>query len=231
MGDRPAITGGRASVRRTARLASRANRLDWNRSRANIFPHLLHPPKDEVVSGRTPHGDAPHTEIEGIDPGYQGVVQALMRTMQLQRQLMQKLLAESVGGTDTHPGQAMCLRALGAHDGITQRDLAEMLHVSRPTVTTMLQRLERSGWIERRVDPDDQRLTHVHLTAGGSALESQLRVVFAEYVRRTFGHLTEAERQELERLLHTLSGHAVRALHDAPAPAVPEPPTPRSPIP
>jgi DNA-binding MarR family transcriptional regulator len=160
----------------------------------------------------TPRHHVPVPDLEGVDPASQGAVQALMRTMQLQRQLMLKLLADA-GSQETSPGQSMCLRVLVANDGISQRDLAEMLHLARPTVTTMLQRLELSGVIERRVDPADQRLTRVHLTPTGRKLEENLRAVFAEHVRETFGPMPERDRRELERLLRALSENAERALH------------------
>jgi DNA-binding MarR family transcriptional regulator len=113
------------------------------------------------------------------------------------------------------------VRALAAHDGISQRDLAEMLHLSRPTVTTMLQRLEQHGVVERRTDLQDQRLTRVYLTPTGLGLAEQLRAVFAEHIRRTFGRMPEPDRQELERLLRILSENAAQALHElgAPGPA------------
>jgi MarR family transcriptional regulator, organic hydroperoxide resistance regulator len=155
--------------------------------------------------------DQPLPDLPGVDPASQGAVQALMRAMKLQRQLMQMLLAEK-GSQETRPGQAMCLRVLATNDGISQRDLAERLQLSRPTVTTMLQRLESGGVIERRVDPHDQRLTRVHLTPAGRELADNLRVVFAEHIRRTFGLMPEEDRRELERLLRALSENASRAL-------------------
>ena len=47
-----------------------------------------------------------------------------------------------------------------------------MLHLSRPSVTAMLQALEKSGAIERRSDERDQRLTRVYLTDEGRGRRS-----------------------------------------------------------
>jgi DNA-binding MarR family transcriptional regulator len=164
----------------------------------------------------------PPPDLAGVDPATQGVVQALLRTMQVQRQLLQKLLT-ATGCPDTGPGQAMCVRVLAAHDGISQRDLAEMLHLARPTVTTMLQRLEQHGVVERHTDPQDQRLTRVYLTPAGRQLAEHLREVFAEHIRRTFGRMPEPDRQELERLLRVLGENAAQALHELGAPGANEP--------
>ena len=49
----------------------------------------------------------------------------------------------------------MRLRFLSVNDGITQRDLAEALHVARPTVTKMLNAMEKAGLVRRRPDAAD----------------------------------------------------------------------------
>jgi len=93
-----------------------------------------------------------------------------MRSLHLHRQLMVKLMADQ----DAHPGQAFALRMLGANDGISQRDLAEAMQLSRPAVTTMLQRMQKAGLIDRRPDERDQRVMRTYLTDQGRELESQM---------------------------------------------------------
>jgi len=144
-------------------------------------------------------------ELEGADELSTRVFRAFLNTLRLHRQLMIAALSE----IDSHPGQAICLRFLSANDGITQRDLADALHLARPTVSRMLQAMEKAGAIERRTDEHDQRLTHVYLTAKGHELEGELRTVMARYIGETIGALPESDRRELERLLngygHTIS--------------------------
>ncbi len=154
-------------------------------------------------------------DLEGADELSTRVFRAFLNTLRLHRQLMIASMSE----LDTHPGQAICLRFLSANDGITQRDLADALHLARPTVSRMLQAMEKAGAIERRTDEHDQRLTHVYLTARGHELEAELRTVLAGYLSDTIGSLPESDRRELERLLdaygHTISA-AIAARRDAP---------------
>jgi DNA-binding MarR family transcriptional regulator len=138
------------------------------------------------------------------------VFRAFMRTMRLHGQLMIRMLAEQ----GSHPGQAICLRILANDDGLSQRDLAERLHLSRPTVTSMLQRLERSGSIERRVDEEDQRITRVHLTADGRRQEEELRASLAEYAGRILDPLPEPDRRDLARLLDAMADNLQVALSE-----------------
>ncbi len=154
-------------------------------------------------------------ELEGVDELSTRVFRAFMNALRLHRQLMLAALTE----LDTHPGQAICLRFLSANDGITQRDLADALHLARPTVSKMLQAMEKAGAIERRTDEHDQRLTHVYLTARGHELEAAFRTVSAGVINETIGSLPERDRRELERLLEAFGDSASRAIaarRDAP---------------
>jgi DNA-binding MarR family transcriptional regulator len=156
----------------------------------------------------SPHGPEPAHALDGVDPLSAGVFVAFRRTMHLNRQYLARVMAEKGG----HPGAAAVLRVLSAHDGITQRDLAESLHLSRPTVTTMLQRMEISGLVERWDDEEDQRLTRIRLTPEGRARSDAFRSSFAAYVGATIGAMPETDRRELARLLDSLSENTEAAL-------------------
>jgi DNA-binding MarR family transcriptional regulator len=150
----------------------------------------------------------PQLALDGVDPSSADVFRALRRTFLLQRQLMETALAAK----GSHPGEAMCVRLLDEHEGMSQRDLADILHLSRPRVTAILQRLEKAGAVVRRADERDQRLTRVALTAEGRRLAEELRNVFVACITGTIGALTEDDRGELERLLGSLAEHTTRAL-------------------
>jgi DNA-binding MarR family transcriptional regulator len=154
------------------------------------------------------HGGPPPFDIEGADSSEMRVFRALKRTMRLNRQLMMRMLAEKGG----HPGQTACLIVLGHHEGISQRDLAERLHLAPPTVTTMLQKMERHGFIERRVDENDQRLTRISLTKEGREQSDALSTAHGAYVDATFGAMSETDRDELTRLLGVLADTMTVAL-------------------
>ena len=157
---------------------------------------------------KTPPHDLPPLLLDGVDPLSARVLQALRKTIHVHKQLMAKTLAER----GTHPGEAVCLRMLAQHDGMSQRDLADTLHLSRPRVTAMVQALEKAGTVVRRPDAADQRLTRVYLTTEGRRLEEELRSLTVEFINRTIGAMTVADRGELERLLEELAANTSRAL-------------------
>lgn len=159
--------------------------------------HHAHPPIDPFDSA-----------LEGVDPLSLDVFKAHKRSLVLSRHLMMM----SLSGQESHPGQAACLLALSRSGGMSQSELAEALHVSRPTVTVMLQKLEAAGALERHTDDHDQRITRLYLTPQGLELAGRMRTVHAEVINTTIGRLSDADRRELLRLLTILNGHAADEL-------------------
>ncbi len=152
---------------------------------------------------------SPHLEEDGVDELSAETFRAFIGTMRLHARLITRLVDEDEG---VHPGQLFCLRVVANHDGITQRDLAEELHVARPSVTRMVQAMERAGMVERRDDEQDQRLTRVYLTDRGREFDTKFRHIAAAYVKDTIGRLPEADRRELIRLLHAFRGALTAAI-------------------
>ena len=168
-------------------------------------------------SDSTVHG-AP-ADLAGADDASSALVlRAFLTAMRLHRQLVIRTLT----ARGAHPGQAFCLRLLAGHDGATQRDMADALHLARPTLSRMLSALEKADMVERRPDATDQRLTRVYLTSAGRDRERELHAVASDYVKQTIGTLPESDRRELARLLDALAESTSRALAAAgnPAPTV-----------
>jgi DNA-binding MarR family transcriptional regulator len=134
-----------------------------------------------------------------------------MKTLHLHRQAVTKALAEQ-GRPFSQVG---CLKVLADNDGISQRDLAETLHLSRPSVTTMLHAMEDEGAILRRPDEHDRRLTRVYLTDRGRNIETKMRAGLAQYINRTIGSMSKTDRRELERLFGRLSASIADTLADS----------------
>ena len=145
---------------------------------------------------------------DNADPLSAEVLRQLKRIMHLNRQLLMR----TMGDNGAHPAQAGCLRAIGAHESVTQRDLGEMLQVSPAALTTMLQRIERQGLITRWPDKTDQRLMRLRLTAEGRVLNERLGSAHRDYIDITITPLAEDDRKELARLLGLLGDNFAAAL-------------------
>jgi DNA-binding MarR family transcriptional regulator len=100
-----------------------------------------------------------------------------------------------------HRGQGFALIHLWHHDGIPQRELARAMHIRPASVTNMLQRMERDGWITRVRDEADQRIVRVHLTRRAKGLREEAGKAFRKMEEELAAVYTEAERATLHRLL------------------------------
>lgn len=100
-----------------------------------------------------------------------------------------------------HSGQDLILLRLAENDGESQRALADRLEVEAPTITKMVQRMERAGLVERRSDETDARVSRVYLTARGRSLEAGIRQVWADLEAHLVQGLTLAEQALLRRLV------------------------------
>lgn len=164
------------------------------------------------LSGR----QSAHTRRHGVDTMRGAdrsldlrVLGAFYRTMQSYRLMMMRKFSEH----GMHPGQAICLREVAHNDGVSQSDLAVRLGVKRPTITVMLQKMERSGLVYRETDSADQRITRIHLTDAGNAMHDTLHGILDEVAAQVVGPLSADDQAELERLLGRLNDN-IRATLD-----------------
>ncbi len=106
-----------------------------------------------------------------------------------------------LAGVGLHVGQEMVLLELWKEDGLKGGELAERLGVEPPTVTRMIRRMERCGFVERRPDPADARSFRVCLTEKGRALEEPVARIWEEAEEKTLRGMSLEETLVLRRLL------------------------------
>jgi DNA-binding MarR family transcriptional regulator len=83
-------------------------------------------------------------------------------------------------------------------------ELAESEGIAQPTVTTLVGRLERDGYVERRADPGDARAVLAHLTQTGLDRLNDMRAEREAVLEKRLAALTEPEREALANALPVL---------------------------
>ena len=84
---------------------------------------------------------------------------------------------------------------------ITISQLARLLILESPSVTTMVDRLSERGLVERTRDPKDRRKTLVRFTQEGKRLLKSIREPGQQLYDEMFGVLTDEQRQVLRAIL------------------------------
>lgn len=108
------------------------------------------------------------------------------------------MLLEKVG---VYPGQPHLLFTLAKQDGQSQKDLAEKLHIKPATITVMLSRMEKAGFVKRCPDKDDHRVSRVYLTEKGKNLLVEVKEALKTIESDCFNNFTVEEQLLLRRLL------------------------------
>ncbi len=116
-------------------------------------------------------------------------------------------VARGLAPFGVNPKQIFLLRKLKEAGVLAPSGIATLLHADRPSVTSMLDTLEREGWISRRRDPVNGKQSLVELSAAGREKLASVPERLWRSGRTRFDPeacLNPEERVELERLLERL---------------------------
>ncbi len=89
--------------------------------------------------------------------------------------------------------QLRLLSHLADREGLSNAELADLLYVTRPSVSALLERLQRSGFIRREVAPNDRRGICIWLEPRGRDVVSSLREELRQYTAHLMSELSPAE--------------------------------------
>jgi len=117
-------------------------------------------------------------------------------------------LLEALG---LYRGQPPVLHALWDQDGLTHAELAERLRVTPATMTRMIQRMDKTGFVTRKPDAQDQRVSRAYLTKSGRAIRDKVQQVWQTMEQETFAGLTSSERATLRQYLTTMRDNLLQA--------------------
>jgi DNA-binding MarR family transcriptional regulator len=90
-------------------------------------------------------------------------------------------------------------------EGARLTDLAAWAHVTKPSMTYLVNYLVASGYVERAADPDDGRAQRVRLTARGLAATRTVRALVRETEAAWAGLIGPGHLEQLRLLLRELA--------------------------
>ena len=93
------------------------------------------------------------------------------------------------------------------HEGSSQRALSDILEIEPITLTRLIDRLEKAGWVERRPDPSDRRIWRLFLTEKSYPILDRMYQLGAETRDQALTGLTLEQREGLLALLGRIKGN------------------------
>lgn len=112
-----------------------------------------------------------------------------------EQSIFQKELLAKLKSHGLTIGQPKILDYLLTHDGAEQKEIARGCHIEPGTLTTLLNRMEKIGLLERRMLNGNRRSLFVFLTETGKDKAAAVREAFDEIERKAFQGLSEEERR------------------------------------
>ena len=87
---------------------------------------------------------------------------------------------------------------------MTQSELAKILSVSLPTMSNLLKRMDKAGFIERRQDEKDQRVSRVYVQDFGWGKEGLMLDKLLRLQEEILGDLSQKEREMFKSMLERI---------------------------
>jgi DNA-binding MarR family transcriptional regulator len=99
------------------------------------------------------------------------------------------------------------LNKANEHEGSSQRELADAMHIEPPTLVRHLDKLAADGLVERRRDEADRRIVRVSVTPAGRRRLKELAVIAQRFDTELRSLLTEREIEVLGKSLMRIHDH------------------------
>lgn len=102
---------------------------------------------------------------------------------------------------DLKPGQAGILFMLACDGRLSQRELAQKLGITPPSMTVALRKMEERGLIVREADEEDQRIIRIQISSKGKECIEEIQKIMNEMEQILYGNMNQEERILFRRML------------------------------
>ena len=99
------------------------------------------------------------------------------------------------------PSHGDILAVLYQYKKVTMQDLAEKIGKTKPTVTVLVNKLEKLGFVKREKSTADSRITYIRLSAQGLAFKPTFTKISKELDKILFKNFTKEELAQLDAML------------------------------
>ncbi|WP_244159163.1 MarR family winged helix-turn-helix transcriptional regulator [Paenibacillus polysaccharolyticus] len=115
------------------------------------------------------------------------------------RFILTEMTAQGIHDLATSHGDI--IYALYNHRRMTMAEIAKKIRKDKSTVTALVDKLVRTGYVAKERDTGDSRIVHVALTAKGEALQPIFEDISQRLLDTFYTDVTDVEKNELLRIL------------------------------
>ena len=105
------------------------------------------------------------------------------------------------GAEGLAPSHGDILVCLYKNGKMTMKDIANCIHRTKPTVTVLVDKLEKLGYLKREASDEDSRSTNIVLTQKGEDFQATFEKISKNLNEMLYKNLSDKEIEILEELL------------------------------
>ncbi len=137
--------------------------------------------------------------------------QALLEVFRRFKRVMKRPAAGHARTGEMAVMAAVAFHHVEKEEGIRISDIAANLKIAPPTVTQFINGLEKTGWVERRMDPNDRRAVLVYLTEEGRRCHARFEADMLALFQGLADHIGDEDAFQLARILDKSFGYLEEA--------------------
>lgn len=122
-------------------------------------------------------------------------------TMQVGRVFRRNVWQTPRGSKGPNMHQLHALVVIREHEGITMKEFADILKISRPSATSFINRLVRLKWVRRVSDPKNRKLVRLALTQPALSMIDKKMKERHTFLAGVLSALPSVDQRELVRIL------------------------------
>ena len=118
--------------------------------------------------------------------------------------MVQKKLMEQLKDTGLTLGQPKVLDYLKDHDGASQKEIAAGCLIEAGSLTSILNRMEEKGLIERKMLNGNRRTFHIFMTEYGKKNQKLVEETFEKIEETALNNISEEEQKVFMEIFHRI---------------------------
>jgi DNA-binding MarR family transcriptional regulator len=99
------------------------------------------------------------------------------------------------------PSHGGIMSTLFKRDRASMKELSDRIGRDKSTVTALVSKLVRAGYVVKEKDPDDNRITYLCLTTKGKALEKDFDEISENLIATAFHGFSQEERESMVKAI------------------------------
>lgn len=143
--------------------------------------------------------------MESFDSEKEFTVHVYRELMNISRHLRRKVF--SVLKTKGITGSQFAVLEAIPEKGIPLSAIAKIIRREPSNITGIVDRLEKSGWIQRGRDPEDRRVIRVYLNEKGKQLLEEIKIIHPDIIHHQLSVLTLDEKKKLLEIITKIKQH------------------------